>query len=56
MRSLVAAFAQQQLRDMQELQRELGRRREAHRPADVPGPGARTVARRADLTATCVGG
>ena len=37
MRSLVAAFAQQQLRDMQELQRELGRRREPHRPADLRG-------------------
>ena len=37
MRSLVAAFAQQQLRDMQELQRALGRRHEPHRPADVRG-------------------
>jgi hypothetical protein len=35
MRSLVAAFAQQQLRDMEQLQRELGRRREPQRPADV---------------------
>ena len=37
MRSVVAAFAQQQLRDMEQLQRELGRRRERHRPADVRG-------------------
>jgi hypothetical protein len=37
MRSLVAAFAQQQLRDMKQLQRELGRRREPQRQADVRG-------------------
>ena len=37
MRSLVAAFAQKQLRDMERLQRELGRRREPQRPADVRG-------------------
>jgi hypothetical protein len=37
MRSLVAAFAQQQLRDMQELQRELGRRHEPQRSTDVRG-------------------
>ena len=37
MRSLVAAFAQQQLRDMERLQRELGRRREPQRAADVRG-------------------
>jgi hypothetical protein len=35
MRSVVAAFAQQQLRDMQQLQRELGRRREPEEAADV---------------------
>ena len=32
MRSLVAAFAQQQLRDMEQLQRELGRRRSHGEP------------------------
>ena len=37
MRSLVAAFAQQQLRDMEQLQRELGRRREPQQPADLRG-------------------
>ena len=35
MRSVVAAFAQQQLRDMQQLQRELGRRRAPEEAADV---------------------
>ena len=35
MRSVVAAFAQQQLRDMQQLQRELGRRRRPGEAADV---------------------
>ena len=35
MRSVVAAFAQQQLRDMQQLQRELGRRRAPEGAADV---------------------
>ena len=34
MRSVVAAFAQQQLRDMQQLQRDLGRRREPEEDAD----------------------
>ena len=41
MRSLVAAFAQQQLRDMEQLQRELGRRREPQRLADVRGRAGR---------------
>ena len=35
MRSVVAAFAQQQLRDMQQLQRELGRRRAPEEVTDV---------------------
>jgi len=35
MRSVVAAFAQQQLRDMQQLQRDLGRRREPEEAADL---------------------
>ena len=42
MRSLVAAFAQQQLRDMQQLQRELGRRRAAAAAGRRAGPGPAT--------------